>query len=166
MTSLYLPLVVPSIVSAGDLAIVPLSKPRPATVPRETPTPVESMPEVWEAPEHEMTGADGVPLGAGSIEVDGANPRAGDDVGGSLWDLVMPSADIDVTGSAIPSDVTLAPGPSGATSLGVSGLLLLGSPNFPPPPIDWRRVEEDVEFTCSQVTVVERLLHETLALVR
>jgi hypothetical protein len=62
-------------------------------------------------------------------------------------------------------DMILAPGSSGAMGLGVFGLLLLGSPGFLPPPIDRRWVKDNAEFTCSQVTDVEMLLHETLVLV-
>jgi hypothetical protein len=52
---------------------------------------------------------------------------------------------------------------SGAAGLVVSGLLLAGSPNILPPPIDWRRVGDNVEVTCSWVAAVEKLLHEMQA---
>jgi hypothetical protein len=56
-----------------------------------------------------------------------------------------------------------APESSDATGPGVADLPLMGSPGSPPPPIDWSQVEDNMEFACSQVTVVERLLRETLA---
>jgi hypothetical protein len=55
--------------------------------------------------------------------------------------------------------------PLGVVDLGVSELLLLGSRGFLHLPIDWIQVEDNAAFVCSQVTDVERLLHETLALV-
>jgi hypothetical protein len=55
--------------------------------------------------------------------------------------------------------------PLGVVDLGVSELLLLGSRGFLHLPIDWIQVEDHAAFVCSQVTDVERLLHETLALV-
>jgi hypothetical protein len=105
----------------------------------------------------------GASLGAISIEVDGASPQPGDGNGGSLRNLVMCGIGIGVPGSAALGNVTLAPRSSGAMGQGVSALLLLGSPGFLSPHIDWRRVEDNAEFVCSQVTVVDRLLHETLA---
>jgi hypothetical protein len=48
----------------------------------------------------------------------------------------MRGASSSVPRSAAPSDVAPAPGPSGAMGLGLSGLLLLGSPGFLPLPID------------------------------
>jgi hypothetical protein len=87
-----------------------------------------------------------------------SGPHLGDDTGALLQDLVMCGAGIGVPGSAAP-----APGSSSAAGPGVSGLLLSGSPSFPPPPIDWRRVGDEAKFPCSQVIVVDRLLHETLA---
>jgi hypothetical protein len=61
-------------------------------------------------------------------------------------------------GSAALGDVTLVSESSGAACPGVSGLLLMGSPNSLPPPIDWRQVEDSVAFMCSHVTDGERLL--------
>jgi hypothetical protein len=61
--------------------------------------------------------------------------------------------------------MTPAPGSSGIVGPGVSRLVLSGSPGFAPPPNNWRRVEDNMEFACSQVIDAERLLHETLALV-
>jgi hypothetical protein len=74
--------------------------------------------------------------------VDGAVPQLSDDVGGLLQDLVMRDADIGVPGSATPGNAALAPESLGAVGPGVSGLHLLGSSGFPPPPINWRRVED------------------------
>jgi hypothetical protein len=74
----------------------------------------------------------------------------------------MHGTDIGVPESAVPGDTASAPGSSGATGPGVSGLFLSGSPGFLPPPINWRWVGDEVEFECSQVTTVERMLHEML----
>jgi hypothetical protein len=50
--------------------------------------------------------------------------------------------------STTPGNATSAPGSSGTAGLGVSGLLLQSSLGFLPPPINWRRVQDNVEFTC------------------
>jgi hypothetical protein len=63
------------------------------------------------------------------------------------------AANVEVGGAAP------VPEPSGTVSLGVSGLLLPSSPGFPPPLIDWRRVEDNAVFARSQVAAAERLLH-------
>jgi hypothetical protein len=96
-----------------------------------------------------MSGADGASLGAVNIEVDGSSPRPGDDIEGSICDLVMRGAGIGVPGSATPGDVTPVLGSSGAAGPGISGLLLSVCSNFPPLPINWRRVGHNVEFTSS-----------------
>jgi hypothetical protein len=96
------------------------------------PSTMESTPEAWEALVQEMSGADGASLDAINLEVDGASPWPGDDVGGSLWDLVMHGAIIGVLGSIALGDATLAPGSSSVVGPGISGLLLLGSPAFHP----------------------------------
>jgi hypothetical protein len=70
-----------------------------------------------------------------------------------------------VPSSAAPCDASPTSESLDTTGPGVSGLLLTGSPGLLPPPIDWRQVEGNAELTCSQVTDVERLLHDTLALV-
>jgi hypothetical protein len=102
--------------------------------------------------------------GAGGVNTrDGAGPQPSDDTGGSLRDLVMRGVGIGVLGCASPGDVTPAPGYKGTMGLRVSGLLLPDSPSFPPLPINWRRVGDDAEFTCSQVPSAEKLLHKTLA---
>jgi hypothetical protein len=75
----------------------------------------------------------------------------------------MRGASFGVPKSAAPGDAAPAPGSLGVVCLRISRLLLLGSPGFPPSLIDWRRVEDNAEFTCSQVTAAERLLQETLA---
>jgi hypothetical protein len=147
----------------GDLDIIPSSSPQPAAVPRETP-----MSAAWEVlvlQVQEMSGDDGALLGAVRIEVDGAIPRPGNDARGSLWDSVMHGASIGAPRSAALGDVTTTPESSGVTDLVGSRLLLPGSLSFPPLPIDWRRVEDNVEFACSHVAIVEWLLHEMLALV-
>jgi hypothetical protein len=158
MTPLHLPLVSMSAVSISNMALVSLSSPQMVGVLQETPVPREPKPEVWEAPS-----VDDVPSGVSSVEVDGVGPRPGDDVGGSLWGLVMCGDRMGIPRSAAPGDVSLAPGSSDAVGLGVFGLLLSGSPGHAPPPIDWRRVEGDAELMCSQVVDTERLLHDTLA---
>jgi hypothetical protein len=48
-----------------------------------------------------------------------------------LRDLVMHGASFSVLKSIVRGDAAQAPKPSSATGLGVSGLLLSGSPNFP-----------------------------------
>jgi hypothetical protein len=48
----------------------------------------------------------------------------------------MRGIDIGAFRSAALGDVNLASRSSGAAGTGVSRLLLLGSPSFPPPPID------------------------------
>jgi hypothetical protein len=113
----------------------------------------------------EVSGADGASLGATSIEVDGAGPQPSDDTESSLQELVMRGSSFSVPKSAAPDDAAPTPGSPGAMCLGVSRLILLGSPGFLSPPINWRWVEDNAEFACSHVTATERLLHETLALV-
>jgi hypothetical protein len=64
-----------------------------------------------------------------------------------------------VPGSAAPGNKVPAPRSSDVAGLGVSRLLLPSSLSFLTPPIDWRRVGDDVEFMYSQVTAAERLMH-------
>jgi hypothetical protein len=64
---------------------------------------------------------------------------------------MMHGAGLGMPRSTAPGDTILAPGSSGVMSPGVARLLLSGSLGFPPPPIDWRQVEDDVEFACLQV---------------
>jgi hypothetical protein len=85
-------------------------------VSQGTPALEESALEVREAP-----GADGVSLGVGGIQVDGASPSQVMTLGGLLWDWVMHGADIGASESSTQGDATLAPG-----SLGVVGLGYLG----------------------------------------
>jgi hypothetical protein len=68
------------------------------------------VPEAREAPVQEMLGANGASLGATSVEVDGAGPHPSDDTRGSLRDLVMRGADIDVPRSAALGNAAPAPG--------------------------------------------------------
>jgi hypothetical protein len=49
---------------------------------------------------------------------------------------------------------------------GIFGLYLPGSLSFLPPPIDWRWMGDEAGSACSWVTDTERLLHDTLALVK
>jgi hypothetical protein len=109
-----------------------------------------------------MSGVGGPSLGAARAEVDGVSPSQATTPRGSLWDLVMRGASFGVPESAAPGGAAPAPGSLGVVCLRISRLLLLGSPGFPPSPIDWRQVEDNAEFTCSQVTAAERLLQETL----
>jgi hypothetical protein len=127
----------------------------------------EHTPEAQQAPVpvSEVSGADGASLGAANVEVDGASPQPSDDTESSLQELVMRGSGFSVPRSAAPDDAAPIPGSPGTMCLGVSRLILLGSPNFLPPPINWRRVEDNAEFACSQVTTAERLLYKTLALV-
>jgi hypothetical protein len=95
--------------------------------------------------------------------VEGTNPQLGNDAGSLLWDLVMRDTDAGVPGSAATGDAALTLGSSSVMGPGVSGLYLSGSLGFPPPPINWRWVRDEVESTCSWVTTTERLFHDTVA---
>jgi hypothetical protein len=55
--------------------------------------------------------ADGVPLGAISIEADGEDPWPCEDVGSPLRDMVVHSAGQGMPNCTIPGDVMAAPGP-------------------------------------------------------
>jgi hypothetical protein len=92
-----------------------------------------------------MSGANDTLQGTASIEVDGAGPLLGDNARRLLRDLVRQDVSIDVPRSAAPGDAAPSPGSSGTAGLGVSGLPLPGSPDFPPPPINWRRVGYEAE---------------------
>jgi hypothetical protein len=82
---------------------------------------------------------------------------------GPLHDLVMRGDGLGMPGRTAPGDAMPAPESSSVVGSGIARLLLPGSLGSPPPPINWRQVEDNAEFTCSQVTVAERLLEETLA---
>jgi hypothetical protein len=114
-------------------------------------------------PVREVLGTDGTSLGAVGVEVDGAGPRPCDDTRGLLRDLVMRGTSLGMPRSTTLGDATPAPRSSSAVGPGVARLLLLGSSSFPPLPINWRWVEDNIEFACSQVAIAERLLHEMLA---
>jgi hypothetical protein len=73
-------------------------------VPRGTPTPMELALEV-----HEALGADGMSVGAVSVEADGASPWPGDGAKGWLRDWVMCGTDIGAPGSAAMGDTMPAP---------------------------------------------------------
>jgi hypothetical protein len=122
------------------------------------PVPEEPTPEVQEA-----MGVDGVPPSAASVEVDVVSSQPSDDARGSLWGLVMCSDCVGVPGSVASDHTSPAPRSSCAVGLGVSSLLPPGTPILPPSPINWRRVEGDVELACSQVADAEMLLHDTLS---
>jgi hypothetical protein len=76
----------------------------------------------------EAPGADGALPDATGIEVDGADPQLGDDTEGSIRGLAMRDGRMGVLGSTSPGDASPAPRSSDAAGLGVSGLLLPGSP--------------------------------------
>jgi hypothetical protein len=119
----------------GDLAMV------------ESPTSEEPKSEAREAPVLVTPGANGSSQG----------------IVGLLRDLVKRGTDIDVPRSGAPSDAAPAAGSLGTIGPVVSGLHLSGSLDFPPPPIDWRRVGDEAESGCSLVATAERILHEMLA---
>jgi hypothetical protein len=66
--------------------------------------------------------------------------------------------------STTPGDAIPAPESLDVVGPGVVRLLLPDFPGSLPPPIDWKQVEDNVEFACSLVVVMERLLRETSAL--
>jgi hypothetical protein len=66
----------------------------------------------------------------------GAGPQLGDDARRLLQDSVTRGAGTGVPENVVPGDVARAPEFSGDACLGVSGLYLLGSPSFSPPPIN------------------------------
>jgi hypothetical protein len=74
----------------------------------------------------------------------------------------MHDAGLGAPGSAALGDMTPTCRSLGTAGPGVFRLLLSGFSGFPPTHIDWRRVDEGAEFACSQVTMTEVLLHETL----
>jgi hypothetical protein len=114
-------------------------------------------------PQPKWSGDGGAPQGATGAEVVDTGPRLGDSARSLLQDLVMHGVGAGVLGSVATGDAALAPGSSSVVSPRVSGLYLPGSPDAPPPPINWRQVEDEAESACSQVTIVKRLLYETLA---
>jgi hypothetical protein len=134
-------------VSMGDLTVVAPGSQRSVVVP------VPGVPSVG-----------GTSQGTASIEVVGAGPQLGEDVGSLLQDLVIRGTAVGAPESDAPGDAVPAPESSGGVGLGASGLYLSSSPGFLPPPINWRRVGDKAESACSRVTAAERL-HDTLALV-
>jgi hypothetical protein len=62
-----------------------------------------------------------------------------------------------------PRDAALAPRSLSIVSPRILGLQLSGFHSSSSPTLNWRLVEDEAEFACSQVTVAEKLLHETLA---
>jgi hypothetical protein len=73
-------------------------------------------------------------------------PRLSDSARSLLQDLVVRGTGASVPGSAAPGDATPTSEFSSTVSLGVSRLYLPGSPDAPPPPINWRCVEDEAEF--------------------
>jgi hypothetical protein len=82
---------------------------------------------------------------------------------GLLRDMVRHDACINVHLCAALGNAARALESSSATGLGVSGLLIPGSPDFPPPLIHWMWVGDEVESACSYVAITVSLLDETLA---
>jgi hypothetical protein len=68
-----------------------------------------------------------------------------------------------IFGSVASGDVASAPGSSGAMSPWLPRPYLPGSFGSAPLPINLRWVENKVELACSQVAIVETLLHDALA---
>jgi hypothetical protein len=79
----------------------------------------------------------------------GASPRLGDDVRSLLQDLVIRNAGTSVLRSATLGDEAPSPRSSSADDPRISELWLLGSLGSLPPPINWRRVGDEAESTCS-----------------
>jgi hypothetical protein len=130
----HLSLVALLVASLGNLSVVTSGLRWPPVAPVESPTLVERTSEAREELAPMMPSADGVSKGTASVEVDGASPQLSDEARGLLRDLVKQGADIDVPGSPTLGDAAPAPGSSGIVSPGVSGLPLLGSLGFSPPP--------------------------------
>jgi hypothetical protein len=97
----------------------------------------------------EVLGASGAPQGVADTEVADTGPRLGDKARSLLQDLVVRDAGVGIPESATPGDATPAPGSLSTVSPWVSGLYLPDSPGAPPPPINWRRVEDEAESACS-----------------
>jgi hypothetical protein len=102
-------------------------------------------------------GVDSAPQGDVSIEANEVDPQPGDDAGTSPHDLVVRSASLGTLGCTDPSGAMPGPGSSGAGGSRIIGLLLglCGSSSLS---INWRQVEDNTEYACSQVTVIEKLL--------
>jgi hypothetical protein len=109
--------------SVGDLTVVTQGSLRPVV-----------------APVLGVLGVDGASQGTTGVEVVGAGPQLGDDIGSLLWDLVVRGADAGVPVSVAPGDAAIALESSSAAGLGVSRLYQLGSPSSSHPTINWRRV--------------------------
>jgi hypothetical protein len=101
--------------------------------------------EVRVAPVLMMPSVDGASQGTASIEVYGASPQPRNCAEGLLRDLVRCDASIGVPWCVALGDVALALGSSSAMGPGVSSLLLLGSPNFLPLPINRMWVGDKVK---------------------
>jgi hypothetical protein len=111
----------------------------------------------------EVPGAGGAPQGVTDVEVADAGPWLGGSARSLSHDLVVRGTGAGIPESATLGDEAPAPGSSSVMGPGISGLYLPSSPGSPPPPINWRRVGDEVESVYSQVTTVERLLHEMMA---
>jgi hypothetical protein len=174
VTSPHLPLAVAVAASVGDLAMVPSSSPWPAIASRGTLVPKGSTPEALESPMlqvqevltrpmqdgsnatllhdvlvREELDAHGASLGIVSIEVDGADPRSGDSAGALPHDLVVRGAGLGMPKSAAPGDTISAPSPWVSWARGQPACSCRVPPSSLLPPIDWRQVEDNIEFTCS-----------------
>jgi hypothetical protein len=96
-----------------------------------------------------VSGAGGAPRGAAGTKMVDTDPQLGDSARSLLQDLVVHGTIASILGSAAPGDAALAPGSSSIMSSGVSLLYLPSSPGAPPPPINWRHVEDEAESMCS-----------------
>jgi hypothetical protein len=100
-------------------------------------------PAVSVALDTEVLGIDNAPRGVIGIEMSG----------------------VGILGSAAPGGAASDPRSLGAMHLELPGAYLIGSSDTVSPPVNWRQVESEAELARSQVTTMERLLHQTLALV-
>jgi hypothetical protein len=102
--------------------------------------------------------AHGASLGIVSIEVDGADPRSGDSAGALPHDLVVHGTGLGMPKSAARAIQFQPLSPWVSWARGQPACSCRVPPSSLLPPIDWRQVEDNIEFTCSQVALVKRLL--------
>jgi hypothetical protein len=109
---------------------------------------LRSILQVSSMPAKAELGADDVPLGAVSIEANGAGRPSGDNVVSPRCYLVLQGVDSGTPGQTYQGGMVLAPEYSGVVGPGVAGLLLSGYPGSPFLPVNWRQVESSVEQVC------------------